>query len=78
MSKDGSANFMTPNELLARYPALKDYLLDETLLNKLASHKVLWAIHEPGKRLWLINEQSVIFFLHYLKETQDRRFKGNE
>ena len=78
MSKNGSANFLTPNEVLVRYPVLKDFMVDETLLNKLAAHKVLWGVHEGGKRLWLINEESVVYFIQYLQDTQDRRFNGKD
>lgn len=75
MSKDGRGNYLTANEVLTRYPVLRDdFLFDEVMINKMASHRILWGIQDLGKRMWLIQETSVIYFIKYLKETQEHKF----
>jgi len=79
MSKDSRETYLTAHEVLSRYPALRnDFSFDETTINKLASHHVLWGTYESGKRMWLIQEQSVIHFIQYLNESLSRRHIPNK
>jgi hypothetical protein len=65
--------YLTPQEVLDRYPALRDFHgMSEQTIALLLRHHILWGMYDNGKRLPLIRENSVRHFIKYLNESLDR------
>jgi hypothetical protein len=73
MSKGINTGYLTPNEVLDRYPSLMTvHGMSEHTLGLFVKHRVLWGYHDTGKRLTLIEEASVINFINYMNQNLDR------
>ena len=74
MPREGKGNLLTPSEVLYRYPELVSYYqFSESDINKFAAHHILWGTWKSGKRLYLIDEDSVKHFIEYLNSCLERK-----
>lgn len=75
MSK-GSADvvYLTPHEALSLFPQLATvHGMTEHTLGILLKHHVLWGMYDSGKRMPLIQENSLLYFIDYLNSSLDRQ-----
>jgi hypothetical protein len=73
MSKNGSG-YLTPLEALDRYPQLSSiHGMSEHTLGLLLKHHVLWGMYDSGKRMPLIQEDSLLYFIDYLNTALEKQ-----
>lgn len=66
--------YLTPHEALERYPYLRiAHGMTEHTLGTLLKHHVLWGMYDSGKRMPLIQEDSLLYFIDYLNSSLDRQ-----
>jgi hypothetical protein len=69
MSRNGDGSYLTPREVLDKYPQLEDiHGMSEHTIGTLLKIHVLWGRYETGKRFCLIKESSVVRFIKYMDD----------
>lgn len=74
MSTGSEEGYLTPDEAIRQYPQLTAvHGITKETLGLLLKHHVLWGRYESGKRLALIQEDSLICFIDYLNSLLDKQ-----
>lgn len=72
MSTGAEEGYLTPEEAIRAYPQLTAvHGITKETLGLLLKHHVLWGRYESGKRIALIQEDSLLFFIDYLNNLLD-------
>ena len=69
MSKRGGGGLLTAQEVIDHYPELeKKHGFNAKMIGLLLRHHVLWGMYDSGKRMHLIEDESVELFIEYLNK----------